>query len=124
MPGIFFPSSKPSFIDAQRVISGLREIAVRTAEKNKTVEAVYLFGSYSEGNAAARSDADIFVILSQDERRIPDRPEEFIMEFSHGPVPVDVMVCTRAEADAAVKEGNRFLIRALNGVNRAKLTIL
>lgn len=116
MPGIFFPSSRPSFVDAQRVISGLREIAVRTAGKYKNVEAVYLFGSYSGGNAAARSDADILVILSQDERRRPDRPDEFIMEFSDGPVPVDVMVYTQAESDAAIKEGNRFLIRAMNGI--------
>ena len=45
-----------------------------------------------------------------------DRLDEFILEFSNGPVPVDVLVYTRPEIETALKEGNRFLTDASAGI--------
>lgn len=116
MRKIFFPSSKPRFVDEGKVVNGLRELALKVARKNKKVEAIYLFGSYAQGNAGLHSDADILVVLSQDRRGLLDRMDEFILQFSDGPVPVDVLVYTRAELDAAIEEGNRFLADAVGGI--------
>ncbi len=116
MPKIFFPSSKPRFIDAANITQGFKKLASSVARKNKNVEAVYLFGSYAKGNAGFRSDADILVILRRDHRCLRERLGEFILEFSFGPVPADVLVYTRAEIDKALKDGNPFLRAALQGV--------
>lgn len=119
MPRIFFPSSKPRFVDEGKVIAELRRLAQKVAGKNKNVEAIYLFGSYAQGNAALHSDADILVVLLQDKRSMMDRLDEFILEFSNGPIPVDVLVYTQAELNASLKQGNRFLAKALAGIKLA-----
>ncbi|MBI5210406.1 MAG: nucleotidyltransferase domain-containing protein [Elusimicrobia bacterium] len=81
------------------------------------IERICLFGSYAEGNACSRSDADILVVLSRDPRPMRDRLEEFLLAFADAPVPVDVLVCTRSELDEAREEGNRFMIRAASGID-------
>ncbi len=116
MQKIFFPSSKPRFIDERLVAEGFKKIALRLAQKNKNVEAVYLFGSYSSGNAGIHSDADILVIIGQDARKRQDRLDEFILEFSDGPVPADVLVATRAELESALAQGNHFYSNAAGGM--------
>lgn len=75
-----------------------------------------MFGSYAQHNASLRSDADILVVLKKDKRKMTDRLDEFILEFSNGPVPVDVLVYTRPEIETALKEGNRFLTDASAGI--------
>jgi len=116
MQKIFFPSSSPRFINPAEVIEGLKKIAKRLAKKNKKVEAVYLFGSYAQGNAGFRSDADIMVVLSRDKRKAMDRLDEFILEFSDGPVPIDVLTFTRAEIEQGLRENNQFLAAAMRGI--------
>lgn len=116
MPRIFFPSSKPTFIDEKKVIADIREFALKLVKKNKTIKDIYLFGSYANGNAGFRSDADVLVVLSEDKRRMIDRLDEFILEFVDAPVPVDVLVYTQDELKKALEEGNRFLAKAASGI--------
>ena len=116
MPRIFFPSSRPIFVDEGKVVLEIRELAQKAAKKNKKIEAIYLFGSYADGNAGLHSDADILIVLSQDKRKMIDRLDEFIMEFSDAPIPVDVLVYTRAELEKALEEKNRFLTSAVSGI--------
>lgn len=116
MRKLFFPSPKPTFVDREEVIEGFKKLALKIAKKNKNVEAIYLFGSYAQGNAGLHSDADILVVLSRDKRRMMDRLDEFILEFSNGPLPADVLVYTHIELDTALKEGNHFLADAIKGI--------
>lgn len=116
MPKIFFPSSKPRFVNEEEIIKALKKLALEAAKENKNIEAVYLFGSYAQGAASLHSDADILVILSQDRRNFIDRLDEFILAFSNGPIPVDILVYTRQELEEALKKGNRFLAFALTGI--------
>lgn len=116
MPKIFFPSSRPRFIDREQIILKIKTVALRVAEKNKKVKAIYLFGSYAGGNAGLRSDADILVVLSEDERPMRDRLNEFIVGFINAPVPVDVLVYTQDELQEALAAGNRFLHRSVAGI--------
>lgn len=108
MPNIFFRSSKPGFINSRNVIEEFRRIAVELCRKNKNVKIVYLFGSYAQGNAGLYSDADILIILFRDNRSLIERLDEFILEFSNGPVPADVLVYTENELNKALKEQNLF----------------
>ncbi len=116
MQKIFFPSSRPRFVDVEGVVKGLKRIASRLAKKNRNIEAVYLFGSYAKGDAGIHSDADILIVLSQDNRRMIDRLDEFILAFCDGPAPVDVLVYTRGEIESGLKEGNRFITSSMSGI--------
>lgn len=116
MPQIFFPSPKPRFIDEGQVVSEIKKIALKIAERNKKVAEIYLFGSYAEGNACLRSDADILIVLSEDKRKMIDRLDEFILGFVDAPVPVDVLVYTRNELKTTLEAGNRFLQRVISGI--------
>src|SRR3972149_7087137 len=116
MHRIYFHSSKPRFVNEKEVIEDFKKLALRVAQKKPRVEEIYLFGSYTDGNAAFRSDVDILVILSSDSRKPMDRLDEFLLDFSEGPIPADVIVKTRAEIDRAVSEGDAFYARALKGL--------
>lgn len=119
MPSIFFPLSKPIFIDREKVIEGFRQIALELCRKNSNIKVIYLFGSYAQGNAGLYSDADILVVLFNDTRSLMDRLDEFILEFSNGTVPADVLVYTQNELNSALKEGNSFLRKATGGIKIA-----
>jgi len=116
MPGIFFPSSKPRFVNLGEVIEELRKLALNVAGANHNVKAVYLFGSYAQGNAGLHSDADILVVLNKDSRPWLERQDEYILAFADAPVPVDVLVYTETELGAVLKRGNTFLSGAMRGI--------
>ena len=117
MPGIFFPSSKPRFVDPKEIIEKLKDTALNVARADHNVMAIYLFGSHTQGNAALHSDADILVVLKKDSRPWLERQDEYILAFADAPVPVDVLVYTKEELDAALKKGNSFLSAAIAGIN-------
>ena len=116
MHKIFFPSSKPRFVNEKEVISGIRKIALKLAEKNDKIKDIYLFGSYAQGSAGLRSDADVLIVLFEDKRRMIDRLDEFILSFVDAPVPVDVLAYTQDELERALRGQNRFLIKAVSGI--------
>lgn len=116
MQRIFFPSSKPIFVNEKEVIENLRSISGFLKKREKKVRSIYLFGSYAKGKAGFRSDADILVVLSKDDRRMKDRLDEFILEFSDALVPVDVLVYTEEEIKREIGKGNKFLHDAINGI--------
>ena len=116
MRKIFFPSSKPGFINEKEIIADFKKLALKQAGDNPDIEEVYLFGSYARHTAGLHSDVDLLVIVGGADSRGAQRAEDFILKFSDGPVPADVLVKTRTEVNRAVKEGNRFLADALKGI--------
>lgn len=116
MQKIFFPSSKPRFISEKKVIEDFKRLALKVTKNNPGIEAIYLFGSYTHGNAGFYSDADIMVIFSNDKYEVVNKPDEIILDFADGPVPADVLVKTRAEVDKMLGESNKFFIDALKGI--------
>ena len=68
-----------------------------------------LFGSLARGDGGPRSDADLFVVLSDSphERRM-DRIPDLLESFSPMPVALDIVPWTRAELEKAQEEGNRW----------------
>lgn len=97
-------------------MGAIRETAQRVAAEDSRIEQIILFGSYAKGDPGFRSDADLLIVLSSDNRRMPDRLPEFLLKFAEAPVPVDVLVYTRSELDAALAAENRFLRGAMEGV--------
>ena len=119
MQKIFFPSSRPIFVNEEAVIKKLRKIALQLSKENRNTEAIYLFGSYLKGTAGLHSDADVLVVLKEDRRRPIDRLDEFILAFLEAPIPVDVLAATMAEVDLALRDGNRFFLDAVKGLRLA-----
>lgn len=116
MQKIFFRSSKPRFIEEESIIEQFRNLAKNIAASKTDVERIYLFGSLAKRNASFYSDADILAILAKDNRSMKERLDEYILAFSDGPVPADVLVYTKNEIQKAQKEGNKFLRQALEGI--------
>jgi predicted nucleotidyltransferase len=67
---------------------------------------VWLFGSLARGDATARSDADLLIVVDHDDRRPMDRAPEFLRLLEGLGRPVDVVVVTAAEWRA--RAGSRF----------------
>jgi predicted nucleotidyltransferase len=106
----FWRGSSSWFVDQQTVRECLRAVCRSAQTHLPAIEEVYLFGSYANGTATVRSDADLLVVLAQSPHpRRMDRIPELLEAFSDAPVPVDVVPWTRAELDQAGQEGNRWL---------------
>lgn len=120
MQNIFFRSSKPRFINKEEIIEKFKNMAKNLTEKNKNISKIYLFGSFAANSYTVRSDADILVVLKHDNRKILERTDEFLLYFSDGPVPVDVVVYTETEMEKMIKEGNSFVKKALKGIDLLK----
>jgi predicted nucleotidyltransferase len=115
MPRIFFPSSKPRFVNKEEVVLSIKKLAIKVAKKNKNVKEIYLFGSFPKGDYGIYSDADILVVVKEDERRMIDRLDEYLLAFSDASVPVDVLVYTEEELSRAIESGSFFIRNILKG---------
>ncbi len=113
------------FLDGPKVIEELKKRAENLVAKDSRVDSVILFGSLAKGNYTARSDADLCIVLKQDDRERPmDRIPEFLHIFVGAGVPVDVLVYTRAEIDQMRSEGRRFVTEALaEGITLAEHSV-
>ena len=85
-------------IDEARVRTAVDEYAKSLLASNPAVQEVVVFGSFEQGNFAPSSDVDVFVLLSDSNKRVRDRiPDLLPTEF---PVPIDLFPYTRAEIEA------------------------
>jgi len=82
-------------IDYDRVIEKLKEFAKRKINENNNILAIILVGSLARGDYTAFSDADLVVVVKEDDRRFLDRITEFI-DPTLG-IDVDPMVYTLSE---------------------------
>lgn len=106
-------SARVRYLDRQKAVSKLTECASKVVDENPSVKKVLLFGSLARGDYTPHSDADVIVILYEDDRRIVDRIPEFLKAFLPAPVPVDVFPYTEAELDRMLQQGNSFIQRAM-----------
>ena len=113
MPRESWDSVRVIFLDGEKAIAKLRELAAKVVQENPAVQRVLLFGSLARGDYSPRSDADLIVVLADDSRRMMDRIPEFLEAFSTAPVPVDVLPYTEAELDKMLEDDNFFVKRAL-----------
>ena len=108
MPAVAF------FLDGEAAISKLRALADSLLNSRPDVMKVYLFGSLAKGMHVPGSDADLLIVLGEDERRMVDRIPEYLRAFLDAPVPVDVFPLTKREIADRMGRGDPFLQRALD----------
>jgi predicted nucleotidyltransferase len=73
------------------------------------VQEVRLFGSLAKGNYGPGSDADVLIVLQEDERPLLDRIPEFLRWFLNASVPVEVFPYTCEEVERMRRQGVSFM---------------
>lgn len=86
-----------TFLDAEPLIARLRDRARKLLTTKPDVLEISLFGSLVKGTYGPGSDADLLVILTEDDRRFIDRTPEYLEWFCGLGVPVDVFAYTVEE---------------------------
>jgi predicted nucleotidyltransferase len=102
---------KISYLKGSEVLSQLRQ-AAQALKQNPNVVKIYLFGSFVRGDYRPGSDADISIILNNDNRHAIDRIPEFLDYFAEVKVPVDLFPYTLAEVEK-MKASNNALWREI-----------
>ena len=97
MPSRSSGSSGIVFLDREQALADVRRAIATLVARRADVRQVWLFGSLARGNATARSDADLLIVVDQDERRPMDRSPEFLLSLEGLGRPTDVLVLTAAE---------------------------
>ncbi|MBU1670118.1 MAG: nucleotidyltransferase domain-containing protein [Actinobacteria bacterium] len=102
---------KIEYLDREAVLEALALFTAELAEMHPEIQRILLFGSYERGIPLPSSDIDLFIVLSESDRRFLDRtafyaPDRF-------PVGVDIFPYTEDELETMLNEGNQFVRRAL-----------
>lgn len=93
-----FGTVKVFWLDQQGLVEALRREAERVAQDDERVVKVVLFGSLAEGRAVPGSDADVLVVLCQDDKPFFERLGEWVGKFAVD-FPVEVFPYTLKELD-------------------------
>lgn len=91
-------SVKVFWLDQERLIQKLFEVSRELGRKEENVVKIILFGSLAERRAVPGSDADILIILRDDDRPFMDRISEWMEKFSIE-LPVEVFPYTQNEVN-------------------------
>lgn len=97
MPSKSSGSSGVVFLDREQALADVRRAITALVARRAGVREVWLFGSLARGDATPRSDADLLIVVDQDERRPMDRSPEFLLLLEGLGRPTDVVVLTAAE---------------------------
>ncbi len=99
------------FLDRDRVLAALRDLATRLAAVHPDVCEIRLFGSLARDDRNPYADADLLIVVSGSDLSPRDRVP--VYKPTGAPVPIDLTVCTQAELDREVSAGNPFVLRIL-----------
>ncbi len=96
---------KVRFLNREAILPLLEERVQKIFASRSDILEVSLFGSLARGNHAPGSDADIFILLKDDPRRMIDRIPEFLDYFLGIGVPVEVFPYTFEEIEKMKNNG-------------------
>ncbi len=101
------------YLDRKAILTYLRQQAESLINQHTKIKEIRLFGSLTRQDYAAGSDADLLILLTEDQRRMIDRIPEFLNSFSKMPLDIDCFPLTTAELDQYLAHGNLFWTQAL-----------
>jgi predicted nucleotidyltransferase len=102
-------SVRVRFLDVSRILERLKSISRDVLRRNSNVLGIYLFGSLVKGTYVPGSDADILIVLNEDNRRFIDRMPEFLRFFLNVPIAIDVFPYTSKEIEGMIADQNPFI---------------
>ena len=87
---------KVFWLRQEELVEEIRNSALRFGQSDDNVLKIVLFGSLAERNAVPGSDADVLILLKEDERRFMERVAAWQEKFSLG-FPIEVFPYTEKE---------------------------
>jgi len=88
---------KVRFLNLEKITATLKKRATKLCKENPEVKEVGLFGSLVKGTYTPSSDADVLIILTRSDKKLPDRVEYFGRYFDKSGINVEVFPYTTAE---------------------------
>jgi len=111
MPEKLSDSVRVKYLNRAEILTQLRQ-AAKILKQNPNVHKVILFGSLVRGDFVPGSDADICIVLNQDNQRIIDRIPQFFDFFDDVQIPVEVFPYTIQECET-MQQANNSLLREI-----------
>jgi len=99
------------FLDRERTLAALKELAARMGADHPEVREIRLFGSLARGERNPYADADLLIVVDRCDLPVRDRAP--LYKPVDAPVPTDVTVCTSGELEREAAAGNPFVRRIL-----------
>ena len=99
------------FLDNSATVAKLKKMAEEVIVADGNVNAVFLFGSLSEGTATPESDADIMIMVREAEGRFIDRGDDYRKYFDSADleISIQIFVYTEEEIERMLRSGNDFI---------------
>lgn len=94
-------SVKVFWLEQEKLLTELGNLAVEIGKKDKNILKIILFGSLAEMRAVPGSDADILVILEREDKPFMERLVEWSRRFALD-FPVEVFPYTKKKLDNPV----------------------
>ncbi|MBA7612332.1 hypothetical protein ES703_19568 [subsurface metagenome] len=94
-------SVKVFWLKQEELVEEIRRSACRLGQSDENVLQIVLFGSLAERKAVPGSDADILIVLKEDERGFMERVAAWQEKFSLG-FPIEVFPYTEKELDCPI----------------------
>lgn len=99
-PALSSTSAGARYLNRDRRLAELRQMAVRAVGRMPEIRRIVLFGSLAKGDATPRSDADLLVEVAKSAHDQPrDRIPELLGVLSPLPCPLDLFVYTSREIE-------------------------
>ena len=111
MQALYSTTAAARFLNREAAVAAVRERAAELINADSNVRSVLLFGSLARGEATARSDADILVLLREGEGSWRDRIPRYARRFEGLEMDVDVFPLSRGEWTCRLEEGDLFCRR-------------
>ena len=106
MPKPSSSSAHVTYLDVAAAVEELSVAAQGLCETSAHVTAIVLFGSLADGSATPSSDADLLVVLQNDQRRVIDRVPDYGRVFEGLSIPAQIFPWTEAELADRIADGD------------------
>ena len=107
MPGVFTTFASSRFLNREQVIVELKNAVSALKKQCAEVQAVYLFGSFASGTPTPKSDADLLIISTNENR------DEILAIFDSVPVTVDLFIMSPSSFQLKMHAGKGVVGEAL-----------
>lgn len=98
-------------IDRAEALAALRRSAERLCADHPEVESVHLIGSLARGDQVGASDADVLIVMRQNEPAEPLTQVPAFYSYFDLPIGVDILVCTQDRLARRLQAGDAFMER-------------
>jgi predicted nucleotidyltransferase len=95
-----YGSVKIFWLEREKALELIEKAACVLGGLHPEILGIGVFGSLSRGQAVPGSDADVIIVLSESEKRMIDRSDDYIGYFNEIGMGVDLFCYSKAETES------------------------